>query len=402
MAEVTAALDAGQTLRYAEASGDTNTIHVDDEFARSVGLPGIILHGMCTMAICAQAVIDGVADSDPARLRRLAVRFSKPVLPDSDLVTTIYSARHSEARWATPRTRSKPPAGESGSSATAGPRSDRRPAMPMLRLFASAREAAGVARTEIDADTVGELLDEARRRFGGSFAQVLDTSRVWVNGQPADPATPIEGHDVVAVLPPVSGGANRRGRRQRLRRRQSADGPQGRRLQLVRSDRPPDTGWSGTSPPHSPDALARVPLQVVPPLPEEIVEEAPAPVPSALPKPRSKLAVVHQSVRPHGRLGVAWAMVTAVVVVAGPFWLAMWLALGAFVAATQTCKIWRARGERPLPAFAAIPAAALPLAAAVRHPERQRRHRRRRGAHPRRPECSSRPRHLCATSGSPC
>ena len=80
--------------------------------------------------------------------------------------------------------------------------------MPMLRLFASAREAAGVGRAEIDADTVGELLDEARRRYGGHFDQVLATSRVWVNGQPADPATPIEGHDVVAVLPPVSGGAN--------------------------------------------------------------------------------------------------------------------------------------------------------------------------------------------------
>ncbi|MEA2843624.1 MAG: hypothetical protein QOJ69_1295 [Actinomycetota bacterium] len=91
VAEVAATLDADQTLRYADASGDRNTIHVDDGFARSVGLPGIILHGMCTMAICAQAVIEGVAGSDPARLRRLAVRFSKPVLPGSDLVTTIYS-----------------------------------------------------------------------------------------------------------------------------------------------------------------------------------------------------------------------------------------------------------------------------------------------------------------------
>ena len=239
--------------------------------------------------------------------------------------------------------------------------------MPMLRLFASAREAAGVARAEIDADTVGELLDEARRRFGGGFTQVLETSRVWVNGQPADPATPIEGHDVVAVLPPVSGGSNAAGGAANGSNATgggaSPDGPQGRRLQLVPSQRQPDTGWSGTSPPHSPDALARVPLQVVPPLPEEIVEEAP--VPSAVPKPRNKLAVVHQSVRPHGRLGVAWAAITAVVVIAGPLWLAVWLALGAFFAATQTCKVWRARGERPLPAFAALPAAALPLAAAA-------------------------------------
>ena len=45
---------------------------------------------MCTMAICAQGVIGGVGGSDPSRLRRLAVRFAKPVLPGSDLVTTIY------------------------------------------------------------------------------------------------------------------------------------------------------------------------------------------------------------------------------------------------------------------------------------------------------------------------
>jgi acyl dehydratase len=91
VAEVTATVDADQTLRYADASGDRNGIHVDDEFARKVGLPGIILHGMCTMAVCAQGVIEGVAGSDPSRLRRLAVRFAKPVLPGSDLVTTVYA-----------------------------------------------------------------------------------------------------------------------------------------------------------------------------------------------------------------------------------------------------------------------------------------------------------------------
>jgi hypothetical protein len=61
---------------------------------------------------------------------------------------------------------------------------------------------------------------------------------------------------------------------------------------------------------------------------------------------------------------VAWAAVTAGAVVAGPGWLAAWLALAAFVAASQTCKVWKARSERPLPAFAAFTAAGLPLAAA--------------------------------------
>ena len=90
---------------------------------------------------------------------------------------------------------------------------------------------------------------------------------------------------------------------------------------------------------------------------------APRPVPEA--KPAAPLAVVHQSTRPHGRLGVAWAVVTAGALVAGPGWLSLWLAVIAFVAASQTAIVWRKRGERPLPAFAAATAAALPLTAAT-------------------------------------
>lgn len=76
----------------------------------------------------------------------------------------------------------------------------------MLRLFASAREAAGTARDDIDGATVGEVLDAARARYGDAFAGVLDRSRVWVNGEAADAATPVSATDEVAVLPPVSGG----------------------------------------------------------------------------------------------------------------------------------------------------------------------------------------------------
>ena len=85
--------------------------------------------------------------------------------------------------------------------------------MPTLRLFASAREAAGVARVDLDGSTVAEILDQARDRYGERFTGVLATSRVWVNGQPADDATPVSGFDVVAVLPPVSGGAPTAGAR---------------------------------------------------------------------------------------------------------------------------------------------------------------------------------------------
>jgi len=92
VAELVSAVDVDQALRYAGASGDANPIHVDDAAARAVGLPGVILHGMCTMAICARAIVDELADGDPTRLRRLAVRFYRPVFPGNDLVTTVYDA----------------------------------------------------------------------------------------------------------------------------------------------------------------------------------------------------------------------------------------------------------------------------------------------------------------------
>lgn len=85
-------VDDDQTFRYREASGDDNAIHVDDAVATAVGLPGIIVHGLCTMAMTSQAVVKTVAGGDPARLRRLAVRFSRPVFPGSDVTTTIYDA----------------------------------------------------------------------------------------------------------------------------------------------------------------------------------------------------------------------------------------------------------------------------------------------------------------------
>jgi acyl dehydratase len=92
VAEVTYAFDADQTFRYAEASGDPVPIHLDDAAARAVGLPGIIIHGLCTMAFCGRAVIDSVAGGDPTRLARLAVKFSRPVLPGQEITIRIYQA----------------------------------------------------------------------------------------------------------------------------------------------------------------------------------------------------------------------------------------------------------------------------------------------------------------------
>lgn len=81
-------VDEDQTFRYAEASGDHNLIHVDREFARnSAGLPGIIVHGMCTMAFASRAVLDAVGGGDPFRLKRIKVQFSRPVFPGQTLTT---------------------------------------------------------------------------------------------------------------------------------------------------------------------------------------------------------------------------------------------------------------------------------------------------------------------------
>jgi acyl dehydratase len=83
-------VDADQTYRYAEASGDHNPIHLDENTARMAGLPGIILHGMCTMAMATKGAVDGLAGGDPARVRRVAVRFSRPVLPGQELTTRFW------------------------------------------------------------------------------------------------------------------------------------------------------------------------------------------------------------------------------------------------------------------------------------------------------------------------
>ncbi|MEM8902103.1 MAG: MoaD/ThiS family protein [Actinomycetota bacterium] len=78
--------------------------------------------------------------------------------------------------------------------------------MAQLRLFASAREAAGTAKDVVDGATVGEVLAAARQRYGADFAAVLAGSRVWCNGEPAVDDDPVSADDEVAVLPPVSGG----------------------------------------------------------------------------------------------------------------------------------------------------------------------------------------------------
>jgi len=78
----------GQTYIYAEPSGDHNPIHVDPDFAVTVGLGGIILQGLCTMAFVQKAVVDNACDGDPTRLKKLKVRFSRNVFPGDTVTTT--------------------------------------------------------------------------------------------------------------------------------------------------------------------------------------------------------------------------------------------------------------------------------------------------------------------------
>jgi acyl dehydratase len=72
------------TIRYAGASGDFNPIHIDEEFAKTVGLPGKILHGLWMMAQVARAQTE--AGGGPASLKRLSVQFRGMGLPEQELV----------------------------------------------------------------------------------------------------------------------------------------------------------------------------------------------------------------------------------------------------------------------------------------------------------------------------
>jgi acyl dehydratase len=82
--EVKVTPDKYLTARYAGASGDFNPIHIDEEFARGVGLPGRILHGLWTMAQVARAQAE--AAGGPEHLKRLSVQFRGMGVPEQEVV----------------------------------------------------------------------------------------------------------------------------------------------------------------------------------------------------------------------------------------------------------------------------------------------------------------------------
>lgn len=80
IAEESFHLTRDNLVRYAGASGDFNPIHYRDDIAQSVGLPGVLAHGMLTMGLAVQPVSNWIGD--PARILDYQVRFTRPVLVD--------------------------------------------------------------------------------------------------------------------------------------------------------------------------------------------------------------------------------------------------------------------------------------------------------------------------------
>jgi acyl dehydratase len=87
IAELRVTPDKYLTHRYAGASGDFNPIHIDPEFAKAVGLPGTILHGLYMMGLVARANT-AVADGDPRALKRLSVQFRGMGAPETEIVVS--------------------------------------------------------------------------------------------------------------------------------------------------------------------------------------------------------------------------------------------------------------------------------------------------------------------------
>jgi acyl dehydratase len=90
-----------QAARYAEASGDHNPIHLDPAAAKDAGFPNVILHGMCTMAFAAKALVENLAGGDPSRVRLISVEFARPVFPGQSLVTKAWPLKDAEVEEGT-------------------------------------------------------------------------------------------------------------------------------------------------------------------------------------------------------------------------------------------------------------------------------------------------------------
>jgi acyl dehydratase len=87
VAERSFPLTRDSLVRYAGASGDFNPIHYRDDIAASVGLPGVLAHGMLTMGLAVQPVVDWAGD--PGRITDYQVRFTRPVVVDPEVGAVV-------------------------------------------------------------------------------------------------------------------------------------------------------------------------------------------------------------------------------------------------------------------------------------------------------------------------
>jgi acyl dehydratase len=87
VAERSVELSRHALVRYAGASGDFNPIHYREDIAASVGLPGVLAHGMLTMGLAVQPVVDWIGD--PGRILDYQVRFTRPVVVEPEGGATI-------------------------------------------------------------------------------------------------------------------------------------------------------------------------------------------------------------------------------------------------------------------------------------------------------------------------
>ena len=82
------------TKAYSEASNDFNPIHLDEDTAKKAGLSGIIVHGLCTMAMTMEQIIDTNLNGNPSVLDSITLRFSSPVYPGDSLQVNTYKSEN--------------------------------------------------------------------------------------------------------------------------------------------------------------------------------------------------------------------------------------------------------------------------------------------------------------------
>lgn len=95
---MTMATTSGQALLY-RLSGDLNPLHIDPAAAQAAGFERPILHGLCTFGVAGRAIVAALCDNDPARLRKIGVRFSSPLYPGETISVEIWKDENGEASF---------------------------------------------------------------------------------------------------------------------------------------------------------------------------------------------------------------------------------------------------------------------------------------------------------------